>query len=102
MTIPKGVTIRKHPDDPKPVHHSDNVLWRAANAPQRALAEAIIIDALKLGANRALIRHTLSDQARWAKLDTSNRLMEIGNWIRGECYELMDLVTYQDVSTLGD
>jgi hypothetical protein len=102
MTIPKGVTIRKHPDEPRPVHNPGNILWAAANAANRADAERIIIDALRLGENRSIIQHTLSEQGRWKRLDTSSRLMELGDWIKGECYELMDLITYQEVSTLGD
>jgi hypothetical protein len=101
MTIPRGVTIRQ-PGEPVPIHATGNVLRQAARCDNRNQALKLIEDALKLGYREHFAEPHVSPQSRWARLSTSSRLQEISEWLRVECYELMDLVQVSGVNTRGD
>lgn len=102
MTIPYGVTVRKTTDPIPSGPRPRNLLEAAANEPDREKAKAIICTALGISPDSSLAAIHLTWPERWAKFDPSGRLVEIGNWLRAECYECMDLVQCGAVDTLGD
>lgn len=102
MTIPAGVTVRKL-GEPKPLRTKPrNLLEAAALADDLVVARAYIAGPLSLEHRSQMAIENLSETARWARLSPSSRLMEIANWLKAECFECMDLVSVDPISTIGD
>jgi hypothetical protein len=69
-----------------------NLLDQASRIDDRDAAVALIANALSLEPNSGCVLQSLSDRSRWARVGRETRLAEIGEWIRLECSDAMDLV----------
>ena len=102
MSIPKGVTVRQIGDPLPPGLRPRNRLEAAAMLDDVAEAKAMLCGALALDPESGLARINISEAYRWKRFDPSSRLREIANWLKAECYECMDLVQVDPISTKGD
>lgn len=88
---------------PSPLPHSmpRNLFERAAKCDTLIAAQTMIANALGITDYR-LANANLCWADRWRKLPADGRLREMASWMVAECYELMDLVEIERISTLGD
>lgn len=101
--IPKGVTIRKMGEPPRPIGLPPrNDLESAALQDSLDAAKTVLAFGLRLNPDSPLAQIHLSEPARWARISPCTRLMEIAAWLKAECYEAMDLVESAAVDTKGD
>lgn len=79
-----------------------NLIERAASCPCRADAIRMLAEPFGIAAPYRLADAVLSEPWRWSRIDPSSRLMELGEWLKAECFELLDLVNVGPINTKGD
>lgn len=101
--IPKGVTVREIGSDKPAVAKPRNLIEQAALCDDRDFAASLLLSVLGI-TNTGVCVANLSDPAMWKRTPVEARLNEIGHWLRGECFELMDLVAFDTPKnmTIGD
>lgn len=102
MPIPKGVTVYPSLTAIPARTTPRNAIERAAQCEDVEMAKRILCELLGLSPLSPLAAIYLSEPPRWKRLGPSSRLMELGAWLRAECYELMDFVDSPGVDTRGD
>lgn len=65
-----------------------NLLELAALSPSRDRAASLICVCLKINERTTLAKTLLSDPDVWKSMTPEQRLLEIGDWVRAECFEL--------------
>ena len=103
--IPKGVTVRKPGERRSPrALRKNSLLWRMANQPRVEVVVETMCATLGIPTDSPLINvHLDAGEPRlWRARPAWKRLENLADWLRGECFELMDLVDVGPVSTLGD
>lgn len=68
----------------------------------RDAARRLIEAALGLDPNTVRSEENLSKPSDWVRISPPSRLMEIAEWIKAECFEVMDLAEAPAISTIGD
>jgi hypothetical protein len=99
-SLPKGVKVYefgKAPTTGKP----RNLLETASLCDDRNFAISLIHAVLKIESTE-LAEATLVTPHQWAQLPPVARLQVMGDWLRAECFQLMDFVEHKAINTIGD
>ena len=87
----KGYTVRRAGEPAPNVTRPRNLLERAAMTDDVEEAARMIKSALGI-TNGDLAFVNLDANWLWSRKSSWSRLEQIGNWLRAECFECMDLV----------
>lgn len=98
--LPKGVSVYKFGEVPKR-DRPRNILETASLCDDRNFAISLVLAVLKI-TDTDLAEANLPHPNHWAKLPPVARLQIMGNWLRAECFQLMDFVEHEAINTVGD
>lgn len=105
-SLPKGVEAKDINVHTYKRHGARNILEQAAMCDCRDWAASLIASVLNIDASDKvtvdLMKANLSEPDRWARISVESRAMELGNWMRAQCFEICDFVRAPAVNTLGD
>lgn len=104
--LPSGLTVRKFGDKPKPSNRAQpgNLFLKMSRQPDVAVVLKTVCEVLFLDEESSIadLYLDLRNPHRWRQFSDWKRLEMLGDWLRAEAYELMDLVEGPDVDTIGD
>ena len=99
--LPHGITINKAGEERAPIVRPRNLLELAAMSDNRDMAISALMSAFGITSTH-IAEAMLCDRERWKRIGAGGRLLEIADWLRAECFELLDFGEALPVSTRGD
>lgn len=101
-SLPAGVTVHQFGEVPAR-SQPRNLLERAAMCECRDFAASLLMTILHIKPEN-VVKANLPEPMEWARLPVEARLQFIGDWLRAECFELMDFTTFDKPAdmTIGD